>query len=197
MVGLDGRYGINDAADLDQLGRDLPGFLDTLDQKATKQLLQPRGDNERDLGMKDEADYAAAREATTVAHRKIHNRLTNQLRDGLGVRLTILEGANDCKFDALVRLYDGENDLLIEAKSSPDVPHLRMAVGQLYHYWFQLHGEEEAHMAILVPSRPVPSAIDYLEHLDIGVLWFERNKLMTCTSWLGEIAMVGRTGIRD
>ena len=189
MVGLYGRYGINDAADLDQLGRDLPDFLDTLDQKATKQLLQHRSENERDLGMKDEADYAAARDATTVVHRKIHNQLTNQLREGLGKRLMILEGANHCKFDALVKRYDGENDLLIEVKSSAEVPHLRMAVGQLFHYWFQQYGEEARHMAILTPTRPAPGAIELLEHLDVGVLWFERDMLATCTSWLSEIAI--------
>ena len=64
-----------------------------------------------------------------------------------------------------------------------------MAVGQLFHYWFQQYGEEARHMAILTPTRPAPGAIELLEHLDVGVLWFERDMLATCTSWLSEIAI--------
>jgi hypothetical protein len=190
MVALYGRRGIEDAADLDQLGRDLPDFLDSPQRKATKQLMQRRGENERDLTLKDESDYAAAREATTVVHRKIHNRLTNELRDSLGLRLTLFEGINDCKFDALVKRYNGVDDLLIEAKSSSELPHLRMAVGQVFNYWFQLHGDKEPHLAILMPARPSECAIKFLEWMEVGMLWFEDKKLKTRTSWLACIAEV-------
>ena len=188
MVQLYGHRGVVDAADLDQLGRDLPDFLDSPGRKATKQLLQPRGNNERDLALKDESDYMAAREATTVAHKKIHNRLTNDLRECLGQRLTILEGINDCKFDAVVKRYNGEDDLLVEAKSSPELPHLRMAVGQLLNYWYQLHADKEPHLAVLVPTRPLSSEIRFLEWMDVGILWFEGKTIKTCTPWLADIA---------
>ncbi|WP_372168224.1 hypothetical protein [Xanthomonas axonopodis] len=184
MVALYGQRGVEDAADLDQLGRDLPDFLDSPGQKATKQLLQRRSENERDLSLKDESDYAAAREATTVAHRKIHNRLTNELRDCLGQRLTLVEGINDCKFDAMVKRYNGQDDLLIEAKSSAELPHLRMAVGQLLNYWFQLHTDKDPHLAVLIPTQPSESVIRFLEWMDVGVLWFEGKALKTRTPWL-------------
>ena len=188
MVALYGQQGIEDAADLDQLGRDLPDFLDLPQRKATKQLLQRRGENERDLTLKDESDYVAALEATTAAHRKIHNWLTNGFRDCLAQRLTLVEGINDCKFDAMVKRYNGDDDLLIEAKSSAELPHLRMAVGQLFNYWFQLHPTKDPHLAVLVPSRPSESAIQFLEWMDVGTLWFEGKTLKTCTPWLVSVA---------
>lgn len=184
MVALYGQRGVEDAADLDQLGRDLPDFLDSPGRKATKQLLQRRSENERDLSLKDESDYAAAREATTMVHRKIHNRLTNELRDCLGQRLTLIEGINDCKFDVMVKRYNGQDDLLIEAKSSAELPHLRMAVGQLLNYWFQLHADRDPHLAVLIPTRPSESVIRFLEWMDVGILWFEGKTLKTCTHWL-------------
>lgn len=188
MVALYGQRGVEDAADLDQLGQDLPDFLDLPHRKATKQLLRRRGENERDLTLKDELDYAAVREASTVMHRKIHNRLTNALKDCLGQRMTIVEGINDCKFDAMVRRYNGDDDLLIEAKSSAELPHLRMAVGQLLNYWFQLHADKDPHLAVLMPMRPSESASQFLEWMEVGVLWFEGTTLKTCTPWLDGVA---------
>ena len=188
MASLYGQRGVEDAADLDQLGRDLPDFLDSPHRKATKQLLQRRGENERNLALKDELDYTAAREASTVVHRKIHNRLTNDLHDYLGQRLTIVEGINDCKFDAMVKRYNGDDDLLIEAKSSAELPHLRMAVGQLFNYWFQLHADKDPHLAVLMPTRPSESASQFLEWMEVGMLWFEGKALKTCTPWLVVVA---------
>lgn len=190
MVALYGRRGVDDAADLDQLGHDLPDFFDSPVRKATKQLLQRRGENERDLPLKDELDYAAAREASTVVHRKIHNQLTNGLRDHLRQRLTVIEGINDCKFDAMVKRYNGNDDLLIEAKSSAELPHLRMAVGQLFNYWFQLHAQKDPHVAVLVPTRPSEPARQFLEWMDIGMLWFEGTSLKTCTPRLAGVAEI-------
>lgn len=188
MIALYGQRGVRDAADLDQLGRDLPDFFDLPGRKATKQLLQRRGENERDLTLKDQADYTAAREATTVLHRRIHNELTNQLHNCLGQRLTILEGTGDCKFDAAVKRYNGKDDLMIEAKSSSELPHLRMAVGQLLNYWFQVHADKDPHLAVLIPTRPPEAACQFLEWMDVGVLWLENKTLMTCTPWLEGVA---------
>jgi hypothetical protein len=184
MVALYGQRGVEDAADLDKLGQDLPDFLDSPGRNATKKLLQRRSENERDLSLKDESDYASAREATTMVHRKIHNRLTNALHDCLGQRLTLIEGINDCKFDVMVKRYDGQDDLLIEAKSSAELPHLRMAVGQLFNYWFQLHPDRDPHLAVLIPTQPSESAIRFLEWMDVGMLWFQGKTLKTCTDWL-------------
>ncbi|MFC4298397.1 hypothetical protein ACFO0J_10135 [Castellaniella hirudinis] len=188
MVGLYGQGGVKDAADLDQLGRHLPDFFDSPRGKATKQLLRSRSDNQRDLTLKDEADYLAAKEATTIVHRKIHNQLTNTLHETLGQRLSIFEGINDCMFDAMVSGYNGDDNLLIEVKSSIELPHLRMAIGQLLNYWFQLYPEKDHHLAVLVPQQPSASAIQFLDWMKIGTLWFEEKKLKTCTHWLDCIA---------
>lgn len=191
MAALYGKHGVKDAADLDLLGRDLPDFLDTPDQKATKRILVRRGEDERDLPQKDEADYDAAREATTIAHRRIHNQLTNALHDHLTSKWALTEGLNECKFDAAVKRYNGEDDLLIEAKSSAALPHVRMAVGQLFNYWFQLHGDtEDHHLAVLLPERPSKAANDFLEWVEIGALWFEGKVLKTHADWLANIAEV-------
>jgi hypothetical protein len=188
MVSLYGLHGIDDAADLDQHGAELPDFLDSPGQPATKQLLRHRGENERDLTLKDEVDYEVVRQATSTAHRNIHNRLTNALHNCLGARLTILEGINDCKFDAMVKRFNGTDDLLIEAKSSIELPHLRMAIGQLFHYWFQMHPGKKPFLAVLLPERPSESAIRYLNWMKVGTLWFDNKTLKTCSSWLVDIA---------
>jgi hypothetical protein len=190
MVAIYGQRGVRDAADLDQLGRDLPDFFDTSRGKATKRLLRHRGENERDLALKDELDCAAAREAATVVHRKIHNRLTNQLHTGLGQRLTIIEGINDCKFDAIVVRYNGDDDLLIEVKSSAELPHLRMAVGQLFNYWFQMRAARNPHLAVLTPARPSESANEFLKWMEVGALWFDGKALKTCTPRLACVAEI-------
>lgn len=192
MVSLYGRHGVNDAADLDRLGADLPDLLDLPGRKATKQLLKHRGENARDLALKDEFDYTVVHEATTVAHRKIHNRLTNALRRCLRARLTLLEGLDDCRFDAMVKRFNGVDDLLIEAKSSIELPHLRMAVGQLFHYWFQMYPDKKPRLAVLLPERPSGSAVRYLDWMKVGTLWFENKTLKTCSSWLAAIAEVDR-----
>lgn len=185
MVMLYGQGGIKDAADLDQLGGDLPDFLDSPKGKATKRFLRSGGDNERDLVLKDEADYLAVKEATTMAHRRIHNKLTNMLCEALEQRLIIIEGINGCRFDAMVKGYSGDDDLLIEVKSSTALPHLRMAVGQLLHYWFQQHpANKDHHLAVLMPEQPSIAAIEFLDWMEIGALWFEGTKLKTCTPWL-------------
>lgn len=86
----------------------------------------------------------------------------------------------------MVKGYDatGENDLLIEVKSSIEAPHIRMAIGQVFDYWFRLNGQETPHVAILLPAPPGPDSIALLEHLEIGALWFSGETLCTCSDWL-------------
>lgn len=190
MTSLYGKRGIRDAADLDQLGENLTSFFETATQKATRRILKHRGDNERDLSMKDESDYSSARDAATLPHRRIHNQLTNALRQSLATRFTLLEGINECKFDVVVARFDDKNDLLIEAKSSANLSHLRMAVGQLYSYWFQLQCDKKFRLAVLLPSRPSESSIEFLKWMSVGVLWFDGKQLTTCTVSLKKIAQL-------
>lgn len=191
MVSLYGVGDIDDAADLDQVGADLPDFISTPTRNAKKKLLKNKDINkENKLPLKDEADIEVIRKAGSVIQRKMHNLLTNQLKEYL-FEYTLLEGCNDsCMFDVLVKNYDTENDLIIEAKSSFERANIRMAIGQLYDYWFNLKGNEEPHIAILLPNKPDIDCIDFIEWMDIGLMWFEENNLCTSTKWLKQLIAI-------
>ena len=190
MVRLYGEGGIRDAADLDQVGGDLPDFLTTDRKKATKKLLEQKNSTgDGDLPLKDEADVEAIRKAGSVTHRRVHNQLTNKLRVALA-KHTLLEGkSQSCMFDVLVKRYTRKgDDLLIEVKSSIESPHIRMAVGQLFDYWHQLKGDEDPHLAVLLPERPVENVVAFLDWMDVGLMWFDGQRLCVGDKWLEHIA---------
>ncbi len=192
MVDLYGVGGIADAADLDQVGRDIPDFIGTPESKARKKLLEGKNtENTTKLPLKDETDVEAIKRSGTITQRRIHNKLTNKILNTLS-RYTLLEGCDDlCMFDVLVQNYNGKNnDLIIEVKSSIERSNIRMAIGQLYDYWYELKGNEVAHIAILLPEQPDSKTIQLLEWLDIGILWFESDDLHTSSDWLESIAAV-------
>lgn len=190
MTGLYGSGGINDAADLDQIRNDLPDFVTSGKNVATKKLLEEKdATSDSDLPLKDEKDIESIRKAGTTIQRRIHNKLTNMLRNSLA-RFTLLEGKSDgCMFDVLVKRYDGhEIDLLIEVKSSIETANIRMAVGQLFHYWYELNQGNEPHVAVLLPERPSEGCESFLKWMDVGLLWFEGEQLCTVDSWLQCVA---------
>jgi hypothetical protein len=189
LLDLYGKGGIKDAADLDQAGRDLPDFVDLKDKKATKKLLEPKQTNGNVLPLKDETDLESLQQARSITSKRIHNQLTNKLRTCLS-GYTLLEGCSrTAMFDVIVRNYDDAGaDLLIEVKSSSESPHIRMAVGQLFDYWFTLNGDSGRHVAVLLPSAPTKQVYDLLASLRIGLLWFAGDALSTCTDWLTPIA---------
>jgi hypothetical protein len=196
MIGLYGTGGIKDAADLDQVGRDLPDFIDIPGRVPTKQLLETKPtDGNAELPLKDEADIITIQEARQVVNKRIHNRLTNKLKECLA-KFTLFEGRDkNIMFDVLVKEYDeAGNDLLIEVKSSIESAHIRMAIGQVFDYWFRAKGDTERHVAILLPEIPGEEMIKLLEHLEIGVLWFSGDKLRTCNDWLGILIDLDSTG---
>jgi len=180
MTSLYGIGGIVDAADLDQAGHDLPDFINTNQGPAKKTLLQYKEtDNEKELPLKDEGDVEAIRKAGKIKQRRIHNQLTNKLKGALS-GYTLLEGCNQsCMFDVLVSKYSEDEDLLIEVKSSVEIPHIRMAVGQLFNYWYELKGDVEPNIAILLPERPDQSNVLFLEWMNVGLMWFENDELFT------------------
>lgn len=189
LVRLYNSDGIDDAADLDQIPYD-DNFSDYLaigGVAAKKVLLtSKRISSTRVLPLKDEADVEAIRQASTTKQRRIHNGLTNKLIEALS-DYTLLEGGSpDCMFDILVKNYNHDgSDLMIEAKSSIETPHVRMAMGQLLEYWHELKGEEEPHhLAVLLPARPAENIIAFLEWMDIGLMWFEREELKVIGVWL-------------
>ena len=60
-------------------------------------------------------------------------------------------------------------NLLIEAKSHADRDSVRMAVGQLRDYRHFL--ERRCKMAVLLPQKPNPSVLRYLERERIACIW--------------------------
>jgi hypothetical protein len=75
MVSLYGKGGIKDAADLDQVGLDLPDFLTTDTKKATKKLLEKKNESgERNLPLKDETDVETIKKAGSIIQRRMHNK---------------------------------------------------------------------------------------------------------------------------
>lgn len=188
MVSLYGNSGIKDAADLDQIDSDLHDFLETEDKKATKSLLKNKEtESENKLSLKDEEDVDVIRKAGTTKQRKIHNQLTNMIMSSLS-NYTLLEGSdNSCMFDVLVKKYNQKQDLIIEVKSSAEKPNIRMAIGQLFDYWYKLKDDEKPHIAILLPNAPDNECIKFLKWMNIGLMWFENNQLKTSTEWLETI----------
>jgi hypothetical protein len=184
MVAQYGIGGIEDAADLDQVGEDLASFVLVPGRKPTRQLLARKPtDGAQELPLKDEADIQRLQQALRITARRLHNKLTNALREKLK-RFTLYEGVNDALFDILVRQFDGANDLLIEAKSSVEIPDTRVAIGQLFDYWFREKGPCEPHVAVLFPAHPPDGTLRLLDWLKIGALWFDENRLVTSTEWL-------------
>ncbi|SJM93177.1 hypothetical protein CRENPOLYSF2_3120004 [Crenothrix polyspora] len=189
MISLYGTGGINDAADLDQIGKYIIDFVEEGKRKPTKKLLENQPTTGvTELPFKDESDVKSVQQALTIEKRRLHNELTNKLKLYLK-NYTLFEGRDDsAMFDVLVENYDeNKNDLLIEVKSSSETAHVRMAIGQLYDYWFKLKGKTEPHhLAILLPNPPDKEIKNLLEWRGIGILWFSGNTLKTCCEWLDE-----------
>ncbi|HET8553005.1 MAG TPA: hypothetical protein VFM97_11080 [Gammaproteobacteria bacterium] len=195
MYGLIGHSGIRDAADLDQVGRDMPDeareLFSTSSRKNTRRLLKKKNTGRgRSLSLKDEEDVNTVRKAITQKNRQIHNKLTNRMLDLLQ-KYSLLEGdTQTCMFDVLIKNYDSEkNDLLVEVKSSSELANIRMAIDQLYSYWHSLKKNlDDPHLAVLVPDRPDEKTVRLLQELDIGILWLSANGLNTDDEWLKHLA---------
>jgi hypothetical protein len=68
---------------------------------------------------------------------------------------------------------------LIEAKSSASREHIRMAVGQLLDYAFQVRNKfPDVNMAVLLPRMPDWHAVDWLPKLKIAVIWHENGAFL-------------------
>jgi hypothetical protein len=84
-----------------------------------------------------------------------------------GRQLTALKyGRNEC--DA----WEAERHNLIEAKARTRREDVRMAVGQLFDYAFQMREQfETPNKAILVPNQPPEDSVKWLEPLGIKLIW--------------------------
>jgi len=172
LVSLLDQKGITDAADIDQIRS---GFSEIANprKKAFKLAVPPT--KERDLEQKDDGDYEILRKVSGTKGRRKHNALTNLL---LEIYTGVVEVSDtQCKFDALVKDYFEDGDLLIEVKSSIEIAEVRMAIGQLYDYHRQLPKNERITMAVLLPKEPGSNVKGLLEYAEIGLLYFEGKTL--------------------
>lgn len=155
-------------------------------ETAPKRALPPKLGS-RTLTKRGTADVSfeiAAREVTaSPEHNKMTNRLIELLPD------TEQGCTSNAMFDALLKNYDTRgNDLLVEVKSSAEISHIRMAIGQLYSYWHTAFGESRPHLAVLLPDKPDAEIVNLLQWLNIGVLWVGKNGLLTADIRLKNIA---------
>jgi len=68
--------------------------------------------------------------------------------------------------------WEGERRNLIEAKGSTSREDIRMAVGQLLDYAFQMRRKsEDLNKAVLLPEEPPPDRVKWLAPLGIKVIW--------------------------
>jgi hypothetical protein len=68
---------------------------------------------------------------------------------------------------------------LIEAKGESSRERIRMAVGQLLDYGFQIQKKfGKTHMAILLPKKPRADLVDWLGPLGIRVIWREKGAFL-------------------
>jgi hypothetical protein len=68
--------------------------------------------------------------------------------------------------------FERERKNVIEAKSSVNREHIRMAVGQLLDYAFQIETKfGKLHMGILLPKEPELGSVAWLGHYRISLIW--------------------------
>jgi hypothetical protein len=135
----------------------------------------------RDVGLKSEAASLAQISASRRKINKLHNQLTNKLRDWLLWRHVT---PKESRFDALILDWRQGRHLLIEAKTastgSSGRTQVRQAIGQLLDYrhtYTSSFPPGRIDLAVLVPSKPAPDVQALLKSVGIEVLWFERKKL--------------------
>lgn len=75
--------------------------------------------------------------------------------------------------------YEVGRQNLIEAKASASREHVRMAVAQLLDYAFQGRSKfRDPKKAILVPEKVSPDVEEWLNHLNIGIIWREGKSFL-------------------
>ena len=180
MVQLIGQSGIEDAADLDRLRGDLADYLEDKNGQSKRKKLTTKPTEGKALPLKDEHDIEIIKSSLSTKAKRVHNRMTNELKALLekkGYDRPDEGNTNENMYDALVTKFDGKKDLLIEVKSSAEVPHVRMAVGQLLDYSRMFNKPENIVKAVLLPGEPIDRIKDYLKNVGIYLLWFENERL--------------------
>lgn len=167
-------YGIKDARELDV-------YANTVRVPKPKPPLFVVGSASgfRDVGVKSEVNGFAQITAKKTVITKLHNELTNDLRDYLLVHYKI--APKEDRFDALVLNWKKGRKLLIEAKTASEGPsgraQIRQAIGQLYDYRFTFMPKDKVDLAVLLRKEPIVDVKKLLDSLGIELLWFKGNSL--------------------
>jgi hypothetical protein len=136
-------------------------------------------DGFKDIGLKSEINSLAQIAAKKTVITKLHNKLTNELRNYLLWRYKI--APKEHRFDALVLGWKKGRDLLIEAKTASEGPagrsQVRQAIGQLYDYRFTHMPKNDVDLAVLLPKEPSAPVKRLLASLSIELLWFKGKAL--------------------
>jgi hypothetical protein len=115
-------------------------------------------------------DYEVRTEGQVIEARRKEEELLDHYRRWLRKQgrelLRLRLGRNEC--DA----WEAERQNLIEAKATISRQDIRMAVGQLFDYAFQMREKcEEPNMAVLLPEKPHADDIGWLQPLGVRVVW--------------------------
>lgn len=189
MISLIGTGDIHDAADLDMIEDinkiDVDKNFNIKIKLGTKLI-----DKSKPLSIKDENDIEIIKQAITTECKRRHNQMTNLFKNKFTTYVLEEGGSSKNMFDILVRNYDSSGrDLLIEVKSSTNMPEIRMAVGQLLDYSRQLPSREKTDLAVLLPTKPNSNIKDFLDYCTIGMLWFSEGKIYTYTNLLKKFTL--------
>ncbi|HWX55526.1 MAG TPA: hypothetical protein VN176_13125 [Verrucomicrobiae bacterium] len=184
LVGLIGQFGTSDAFMIDVLASEIAKF-GVAAPTPTPNPVPPNTvvSGSKPLPEYDEAERIAVISSKTIHYRDRHDRMTNALRLILPAQRIVAGTAPNCRFDINVIGYDGKRDLLIEAKPDPDSGSIRIAVGQLLDYRRFLPHRAGTDLAFLTITRPDQSYVEFLQDLQITVLWFQDE---SCTKLCGE-----------
>jgi hypothetical protein len=119
-------------------------------------------------------DYLFRTKTEVRRAKKEEARLVNGYRRWLKLQRRILGTARHGKLEC--DGFEKARKNLIEAKSSVSREHVRMAVGQLLDYAFQIEEKVgRVHMGILLPAKPKESLEAWLNHLNMSLIWREEN----------------------
>ncbi|MGA2661050.1 MAG: hypothetical protein ABSH34_26510 [Verrucomicrobiota bacterium] len=117
-------------------------------------------------------DHVVRTKSDVKEVRKIEDKLLHDYRDWLKKQHRNLLAA---KYKRLrCDGYEKRRHNLIEAKSAISREYIRMAVGQLLDYSFQ--GKQkfgDPNMAVLLPKKPDSDIEQWLQHLNIAIVWQE------------------------
>jgi hypothetical protein len=134
----------------------------------------------KDVGFKSEMNSIGQITAKKTVITKLHNKLTNDLRNYLLWRYKI--APKEHRFDALVLGWKKGRDLLIEAKTASEGgtgrAQVRQAIGQLYDYRFTHIPNKNVDLAVLLRKEPGVHVKTLLDSLGIELLWFKGKALL-------------------